>query len=176
MSPPSSWQSDYVLKQQSQVITMAKQGDQPAYSRARGILLEPELLPKLFGPLAQRYADRVGGYTRIHKYGNRPGDNAPHAILEFVDNPQDIKFEMTARAVGWELLAKQIKQDGPRQAMSGGVEGVRDLIEQELRTGPKEKGELRERTRWNLQKVLKFRGEGAVAELQKKAEDHMVCP
>ena len=80
---------------------MAKQGDQPAYNRARGILLEPDLMPKLFGPLAQRYASRVGGYTRVHKFGNRPGDNAPHAILELVDNPQDIKFEMAARSVGW---------------------------------------------------------------------------
>ena len=72
---------------------MAKQGDLPAYTRASGLLLEPNLLSKLFGPIAKRYAERVGGYTRIHKFGNRPGDNAPHAILELVDNPHDIKFE-----------------------------------------------------------------------------------
>lgn len=158
-----------------QVITMAKQGDQPAFNRARGVLLEPQLLSKLFGTIAQRYANRVGGYTRIHKFGNRPGDNAPHAILELVDNPQDIKFEMTARAVGWDLLAKHIKQGGPHKAMADGVEGVRDVIEQELKTGPGEKGELRALTRWNLQKVLRFRGEDAITELQKRAQDHIVC-
>ena len=79
---------------------MGKKGDLPAYHRANAFLLEPRLTPKVFKELAERYKDRVGGYTRIHKYGNRPGDNAPHAILELVDNPHDLKFEMTARAVG----------------------------------------------------------------------------
>ena len=85
---------------------MGKKGDLPAYNRAQAFILEPEVLPKLFGPLAKRYAERVGGYTRVHKFGNRPGDNAPHAILELVDNPRDLRFEMTARSIGWELLSK----------------------------------------------------------------------
>lgn len=62
------------------------------------------LLPKLFTTLANRYAARPGGYTRIHKFGRRPGDNAPHAILTLVDGPRDLKFEMTARTVGKESL------------------------------------------------------------------------
>lgn len=62
------------------------------------------LLPKLFTTLANRYAARRGGYTRIHKFGRRPGDNAPHAILTLVDGPRDLKFEMTARTVGKESL------------------------------------------------------------------------
>ncbi|CAK9784401.1 ribosomal protein L17 [Cutaneotrichosporon oleaginosum] len=62
------------------------------------------LLPKVFGPLAQRYADRPGGYTRIQRFGKRPGDNAPVAILSLVDGPRDLKFEMAARAAARETL------------------------------------------------------------------------
>ena len=40
---------------------------------------------KVFNELAPRYKDRNGGYTRIMKYGFRSGDNAPMAIIEFVE-------------------------------------------------------------------------------------------
>ena len=39
---------------------------------------------KLFNELAPKYADRVGGYTRIIKLGKRRGDGAEVAILELV--------------------------------------------------------------------------------------------
>ena len=40
---------------------------------------------KLFSDLGPRFEKRPGGYTRILKYGFRPGDNAPMALMEFVD-------------------------------------------------------------------------------------------
>ncbi len=43
-----------------------------------------DLIEKVFVELAQRYADRPGGYTRIIKVGNRRGDNAPISIIELV--------------------------------------------------------------------------------------------
>jgi large subunit ribosomal protein L17 len=44
-----------------------------------------ELLDKLFVDLAERYADRPGGYTRVLKVGNRRGDGAPVSMIEFVE-------------------------------------------------------------------------------------------
>ncbi len=41
--------------------------------------------------LSKRYKDRKGGYTRIIKAGFRYGDNAPIAIIEFVDRDIDAK-------------------------------------------------------------------------------------
>ena len=40
---------------------------------------------KLFATLGPRYAERRGGYTRVLKAGFRYGDNAPMAVIEFVD-------------------------------------------------------------------------------------------
>lgn len=153
---------------------MGKKGGLSSYQRANGFLLKPQLTPKVFGTFAKRYADREGGYTRIHKYGNRPGDNAPHAILELVDNPRDIKFEMTARAIGWEVLSKKLGTTGPRELVNSGVGGVESIVSQEQQLGPKDRGHLRPTTRWNLQKVLRFRNPESVSILGKKAEDHIV--
>lgn len=153
---------------------MGKKGDLPAYQRANAFLLEPRLTPKVFKTLAARYADRPGGYTRIHKFGNRQGDNAPHAVLELVDNPRDIKFDMTARAVGWEVLGKKVGATSPTRLAETGVDGIDELITRERTRAATERGDLRVKTRWSLQKVLRFRGKEGEAELQRKTEDHIV--
>jgi hypothetical protein len=46
---------------------------------------------KLFAVLAGRYAERHGGYLRVLKAGFRFGDNAPMAVIEFVDRDVDAK-------------------------------------------------------------------------------------
>ena len=47
---------------------------------------EHSLVPKLFGPLRERYLSRPGGYTRLLRIPNRQGDNAKMAVIELVDN------------------------------------------------------------------------------------------
>jgi len=157
------------------MITLGKKATLPSYRRANAFILKPQLVPKVFGTLAQRYADRPGGYTRIHKFGNRPGDNAPHAILELVDNPRDLRFEMTARSVGWEVLGKRVAEKGDAKTLiNTGVKDLHHVIETERSMeGGQYGGDLRPKTRWNLQKVLRYRTPAGVAELEKKAEDHI---
>ena len=46
---------------------------------------------KLFDVLGPRYKDRQGGYIRIMKAGFRYGDNAPMAVIEFVDRDESAK-------------------------------------------------------------------------------------
>jgi len=155
------------------IITLGKRGDRAAYSRATSFLLKPAVVPKLFSTFADRYANRPGGYTRIHKFGNRKGDNAPQAILELVDNQRDLKWEMTSRAIGWELLKDKLKSQRPEAIINSGADETRALVEQErsLPLGSKG-GILRPKTRWNLQKVLRFRDNSATPELSKKVDDY----
>ncbi|KAG0251054.1 hypothetical protein BG011_007884 [Mortierella polycephala] len=89
-----------------QMITLGKRGDLHAKVQAASFLREHQVtLPKLFGPLAERFKSRKGGYTRIHKLGNRFGDNAPVAVIELIDSPGDLKNQMLFKA-----LARQEKE------------------------------------------------------------------
>lgn len=56
-----------------------------AFSRLR----DREMVTKLFDELGPRYATRNGGYSRILKFGFRKGDNAPMALIELLDRPQE---------------------------------------------------------------------------------------
>ena len=49
------------------------------------------MVGKLFDVLGPRYAERSGGYTRVMKAGFRYGDNAPRAVIEFVDRDETAK-------------------------------------------------------------------------------------
>ncbi len=69
-------------------ITLGKKGTLHARRRALRLVAQRDILPKLFGTLAERYADRPGGYTRIIKLGNRLGDDAPMAFIELVDRDE----------------------------------------------------------------------------------------
>ncbi len=73
------------------MITLGKNGTLYARRRALSVLQDRQLVGKLFGPLAERYKERNGGYTRILKVGFRYGDNAPMAIIELVDRDPEAK-------------------------------------------------------------------------------------
>jgi len=55
-----------------------------AIRRARLWVNDADVIDRIFGEYAQRYADRPGGYTRVIKAGPRPGDNADMAIIQLV--------------------------------------------------------------------------------------------
>ncbi len=73
------------------MITLGKRGNLHARRRAFAVLRDDDLVTKLFGPLAERYKDRNGGYTRVIKAGFRHGDSAPMAIIELVERDGDAK-------------------------------------------------------------------------------------
>ena len=73
------------------VITLGKKGDLSARRKAISILQDDKMTKKVFSTLADRYSSRSGGYTRIIKLGNRFGDNAPTAVIEFVDRDDEAK-------------------------------------------------------------------------------------
>jgi len=67
------------------LITAGKHGGLANRRRAIAKLQDAKLADKLLTTLAQRYAARAGGYTRIVKAGFRYGDDAPMAVIELVE-------------------------------------------------------------------------------------------
>lgn len=104
------------------IITLAKKNT--LHSRRQAIaflrpdtLQEKENIKKLFDVLGPRFSERPGGYTRIIKLESRRGDNAPMAILEYVDakvtfkepkKPEETEQELT---VDTEISGEVQSQD-----------------------------------------------------------------
>ncbi|GAA5986777.1 hypothetical protein JCM10908_000893 [Rhodotorula pacifica] len=143
-----------------QVISWGKQGGKENWERANGFLLNgSKTLKPLFETFAKRYATRPGGYTRVQRAGFRVGDRAPLAVLELVDNVNDLRFENAARTVGREMALRareQGAQNGPRgwkefraRVEGQGPERIGELVGQ----AP----ELGKVTRQNVVKALRYR-------------------
>ena len=73
------------------LVTLGKRGDLHARRQLISQVGSAELAGKLIATIAPRYANRNGGYIRIMKAGFRHGDNAPLAVVEFVDRDVSAK-------------------------------------------------------------------------------------
>ena len=73
------------------IVTLGKKGDLLSRRKTISILQDQKMLKKVFDVFAERYKARSGGYTRIIKLGNRYGDNAPTAVIEFIDRDENAK-------------------------------------------------------------------------------------
>ena len=89
------------------LITLGKHGGLSNRRLAHARLLDDAQLAKLFTTLADRYAKREGGYTRIIKSGYRASDAAPMAVIELVDREVALQRadEVDARVRAGERLA-----------------------------------------------------------------------
>jgi large subunit ribosomal protein L17 len=74
------------------LITLGKRGGLHARRQALARLHgDTGMAEKLFSTLAERYAERPGGYTRVLRAGFRYGDSAPMAVIELVDRDIEAK-------------------------------------------------------------------------------------
>ncbi len=73
------------------LVTLAKRGGLSNRRLAMARLGDETQLKKLFDILAERYAGREGGYTRVMKAGFRASDAAAMAVIEFVDRDESAK-------------------------------------------------------------------------------------
>jgi large subunit ribosomal protein L17 len=73
------------------LVTLGKRGGLHARRQAIAQVRDGAMVRKLFEVIGPRYKDRNGGYTRVVKAGYRYGDNAPVAVIEFVDRDEQAK-------------------------------------------------------------------------------------
>ena len=91
-------------------ITLGKKGTLHARRQAFKLVPAKGAVQKVFGPLAERYANRPGGYTRIIRIGHRKGDDAPMAFIELVDRDEEVK----APSKGKTAPEKEAKDTKPK--------------------------------------------------------------
>jgi large subunit ribosomal protein L17 len=68
------------------MVTLGKKGTLHHRRQAVAALGQPIAVKKLFGQIAPQFKERAGGYTRVVRLGNRHGDAAPTAILEWTES------------------------------------------------------------------------------------------
>jgi large subunit ribosomal protein L17 len=78
------------------VVTYGKNNTVHSRRLAYSVLGDRDLVKKLFDEIAPAFANRNGGYTRVIKAGFRRGDNAPMAIIQFVEASAITKKEAIA--------------------------------------------------------------------------------
>jgi large subunit ribosomal protein L17 len=86
------------------LITLAKRGDLNSRRNAMSQMRDAAMVKKLFDVLGPRYSGRPGGYTRVLKAGFRYGDNAPMAVIEFVDRDVDARGQDSGPTQKGELV------------------------------------------------------------------------
>ena len=91
------------------LITLGKSDSLASRRRAFAQLRDEQLVEKLFGELGPRYQTRPGGYTRILRMMPRPGDAAPMALMQLVDQPE--------KAAGG--ASRGVGQEGGEEAQEG---------------------------------------------------------
>ena len=102
-----------VLKPQAdKIITLGKKDTLSNTKTLISKLQDIKSTNKVKKTLSKRYENRKGGYTRIIKAGFRYGDNAPMAVIEFVD--RDVEAKRVDKKK--KDLTKDQKKENPKEA------------------------------------------------------------
>ncbi len=114
------------------LVTKAKKGGLHNIRLISKIIKDKSLITKLCKEIAPLYANRNGGYTRVLKLENRTGDNAPMAIIEFVDREKVYEKEEPNEKV------KKQEMKGPKEEKTSTKE-IKEKKESKEKEQKKEK-------------------------------------
>lgn len=104
-------------------ITAGRKGDLAATRNLLAKYPNKDTVHKIVSDLSVRFKERPGGYTRILKLGNRPGDGAPMAFIEFVDydpakTDVDQKFQVATKDAKKKKVMKEMTKDEKDEYMA----------------------------------------------------------
>ncbi|MCF7921352.1 MAG: 50S ribosomal protein L17 [Candidatus Marinimicrobia bacterium] len=108
------------------LITKAKKGDLHSRRMVLKVIPHQDVVKILFDEIAPQYADRVGGYTRIIKLGQRKNDAAHVSILSLVD------FDPSGEVTKTKTKAKAKKAPAASKAVKAEVEEAVEVATEEI--------------------------------------------
>ncbi len=122
------------------IITLAKRGDLHARRQAMAIVREKNVVHKLFEEAKERFGNREGGYTRVVKLGNRPGDAALISVIEFVTDIQAAKKKKKKTKVASPQTAPVEKKADVEEQVQADAEASADVAQaaEPTETAPQE--------------------------------------
>ena len=131
------------------MVTLGKNGSIHARRRALAVLRQKSVVKQLFDDIAQRSAERNGGYTRIIKLGARKSDSARMAFIEWVDAEHiaEEKPKKEKKAKREEPEAKP-QQTEPDQAAQEETKAEAPAPRQEEPTAPPAEEPKPKKRRW----------------------------
>jgi large subunit ribosomal protein L17 len=97
------------------MVTLAKRGDLHARRQALAVMRDKTVVHKLFEEAADRFGDRVGGYTNVVKIGRRRGDAAPISLVELV-TPKEKKEQKKKKKKTAKKVTEKAKEKAPAKA------------------------------------------------------------
>jgi len=89
------------------LITLGKDDSEANRRRAFALLRDAEVVQKLFDTLGPRFQERPGGYTRILRMNPRPGDAAPMALMQLLDQPEAVDADAAPSTEDEEAAPKK---------------------------------------------------------------------
>ena len=104
----------FLKPQADKIITLGKRETLQTTKMLVSKLQDIKSANKVKKTLSKRYENRKGGYTRIIKAGFRYGDNAPMAVIEFVD--RDIEAKKIDKKKTEQSKATDKKVESPKEA------------------------------------------------------------
>ena len=142
-------------------ITLGKKGTLHARRHALKLVADKDSLKKIFGPLAERYANRPGGYTRVIKLGHRLGDDAPMVFIELVDREDESPIKPPVK--GKKKVEETAKKTAAGEKIKKPKKDKKDAKESVTKaTGKKPDGEKKKITEAAKKKTVDEKGKSAV--------------
>lgn len=126
------------------MVTLAKTGTLHARRQAAAFVRTNDAVKKLFAELGPRFQERQGGYTRIMKLGNRLGDGAPMAIIEYLGfqgRPKRSKTEAGKSEEGAPKAEKKAKAPKKEKKAKAETEGKKEEKKPKAEKKPAKKAE-----------------------------------
>jgi len=118
------------------IITLAKRGDLHARRQALSIVMEKDVVHKVFEEAPKRFASVSGGYTRVVKLGRRQGDAAMMSLIELVvpevkkpKKKKAAKKKTSAKPTPAKEAAEETKAEGDSTAVEKAVGETPEPVE-----------------------------------------------